>query len=223
MRQFPFRTQTSVPENARSARWLCACGPGAAVLPYVGGEPYIPGEVSAQIDSERTRQAQTKDLESLAAAARAHGVTAQTHLHRGDPVSSLVDLAEELGATLVEMATHGRTGITRFPLGSVADRVLRGGVAPVLLLRSFPPFPHRQDLSRVLVPLDGSVVAEAPLFTIVPTLAGPAFRTITLLRVVDPHDGEIDRRLAENTATAPSVCCSYQQKPCRTHCRGFPA
>jgi nucleotide-binding universal stress UspA family protein len=172
-----------------------------AVLPYVGGGPYVPGEVYVQMDKERTQDAQ-QYLDGVAATARAHGVTTQTHLHRGDPASSLVDLANELSATLVVMTTHGRTGLARFTLGSVADRVVRGGAAPVLLLRSFPTLPHGQDLSRVLVPLDGSAVAEAPLFSIVPMLAGPVFRTITLLRVVDPHDGEMDRHLAENYANA---------------------
>ena len=169
------------------------------VLPFVGGEPYVPGEVYVQMDTERTQSAQ-KYLGTVLAAAREHGVTAQAHLHRGDPASSLVDLADELGATLVVMTTHGRTGLARFALGSVADRVVRGGVAPVLLLRSFPTLTHGQDLSRVLNPLDGSAVSEAPLFSIVPVLAGPVFRTITLLRVADPRDGEMDRHIAESYA-----------------------
>jgi nucleotide-binding universal stress UspA family protein len=171
------------------------------VLPYVGGEPYIPGEVYVQMDTERTQDAQ-KYLDAQAQAAREHGVATQTHLERGDPSSRLADLAQELGAALVVMTTHGRTGLARFALGSVADRVVRAGVAPVLLLRSFPAPAHGQDLSRAIIPLDGSSASEEPLSSLIPLLAGPVLRTITLLRVADPRDGEEGRQLCENYLNA---------------------
>lgn len=167
------------------------------VLPYVGGEPYIPGEVYVQIDAERTQEAQ-KYLDTKAQAAREHGVLTQTHLDRGEPASRLVDLAQELGSALVVMTTHGRTGLARFALGSVADRVVRAGAAPVLLLRSFPSPAHGQDLSRAIIPLDGSPTSEEPLTSLLPLLAGSVLRTITLLRVADPRDGEEGRQLCEN-------------------------
>jgi len=103
---------------------------------------------------------------------------------------------------LIVMTTHGRTGLARFALGSVADRLVRGGVAPVLLIRSFPELAHGQDLSHALIPLDGSPVAEAPVFSLVPQLAGTMLRTITLLRVADPRDGEDGRQMCENYLAA---------------------
>ncbi len=171
------------------------------VLPYVGGEPYLPADIYQRIDTERTQNAQ-QYLDAEATKARDRNVLTETHLDRGDPASRLLDLANELGSALIVMTTHGRTGLARFALGSVADRVVRGGVAPVLLIRSFPPFAHEQDLSRVLVPLDGSLPSEAPLFALAPLLAGTVFRTITLLRIVDPRDGEMGRHLCENYLTA---------------------
>lgn len=171
------------------------------VLPYVGGEPYIPGEVYVRIDTERTHEAQ-KYLANAAISASEHDIQAQTHLERGDPASRILDLAKELGSTLIIMTTHGRTGLARFALGSVADRVVRGGAAPVLLLRSFPPQTPHQDLSHVLIPLDGSQMAESPLYSLVPVLAGPVFNTITLMRVTDPRDGEAGRQLCENYLSA---------------------
>lgn len=159
------------------------------VLPYIGGGPYIPGDVYTQIDTERAQEAE-KYLTSTAAQMREHGITSQAHLGRGDPASGVLDTAQELGTTLIVMTTHGRTGLARFALGSVADRLVRGGIAPVLLIRSFPELPHGQDLSHALIPLDGSSLAEAPVFSLVPQLAGAVFRTITLLRVADPRDGE---------------------------------
>ena len=171
------------------------------VLPFVGGEPYIPGDVYTRIDAERTLDAQ-KYLEAAALAAREHGVPTQTRLERGDAASRLLDVAKELQSALILMTTHGRTGLARFTLGSVADRVVRGGAAPVLLIRSFPPLAHEQDLSHALIPLDGSSLAEAPLFSVVPILAEKTLRTVTLVRIVDPRDGEEGRQLAENYLSA---------------------
>jgi nucleotide-binding universal stress UspA family protein len=167
------------------------------IIPFVGGEPYIPGEVYQQIDTERTQAAHAY-LASAAKRASEHGITVHTHLERGDVALRLLDLAQELGSTLVVMTTHGRTGLSRFALGSVADRVVRAGVSAVLLLRSFPSPAHGTDLSHALIPLDGSLAGETPVFTLVPLLAGNVLRTVTLLRVADPRDGEAGRQLCEN-------------------------
>lgn len=172
-----------------------------AVLPYVGGEPYVPGDVYTRIDTERTRETE-KYLTTTAAKARERGITTQTHIERGDPASGVLAMAQELGTMLIVMTTHGRTGLARFALGSVADRVVRGGVAPVLLIRSFPEPTHGQDLSHALIPLDGSPLAETPVFSLVPRLAGTMLRTITLLRVADPRDGETGRQVCENYLAA---------------------
>lgn len=171
------------------------------VLPYLGGDSYVPGEIYQRIDVERTTEAE-KYLERMAAQTHGHNIPTRTHLQRGDPASRLLDLASELGSALIVMTTHGRTGLARFALGSVADRVVRGGEAPVLLIRSFPTPDHEPKLAHALVPLDGSLQAEAPLFTVTQLLAGPVFRTITLLRVADPRDGEMGRQLCENYLTA---------------------
>lgn len=171
------------------------------VLPYVGGEPYIPGEVYVRFDTDR-RQGAERYLAKAADTAREHGITVETRLEDGDPASRLLDIAQELGTTLIVMTTHGRTGLARFALGSVADRLVRGGVAPVLLLRSFPDLPHGSDFSHVLIPLDGSDLSSAPVFSIVPLLAGQVVRSITLLRVADPRDGESGRTMSENYLNA---------------------
>ncbi|MBF8267239.1 MAG: universal stress protein [Dehalococcoidia bacterium] len=58
---------------------------------------------------------------------------------RGIPAAAIIDFAEERGSSLIVMSTHGRSGIGRWLLGSVADRVLRASFSPVLLLRSQEP------------------------------------------------------------------------------------
>ena len=53
-----------------------------------------------------------------------------------NPAKAIVEAEKEYNADLVAMATHGRGGLSRFALGSVADKVMRGGSVPVLMVRS---------------------------------------------------------------------------------------
>lgn len=100
-------------------------------------------------------------------------------------------LATHIAATapdLVVMTTHGRGGLARAWLGSVADALIRQSNVPILLLRphegppSFAPSPH---LQQMLIPLDGSRLAEQilePAFALGATLK----TDFTLLRIVEP-------------------------------------
>ena len=53
----------------------------------------------------------------------------------GDPGHGITDYAEEVGADVIVMPSHGRTGLRRLLIGSVAERVLRLAHCPVLVLR----------------------------------------------------------------------------------------
>ena len=53
----------------------------------------------------------------------------------GDPSTQIVDYAKELEADLIVMPSHGRKGVSRFLLGSVAERVVRLSPCPVLVLK----------------------------------------------------------------------------------------
>jgi len=67
---------------------------------------------------------------------RLHGGIHHEILTRvGDAAKSILETAEEVGAELIVMATHGRTGISHFFLGSVAERVVREALCPVLTIR----------------------------------------------------------------------------------------
>jgi len=57
------------------------------------------------------------------------------HVTTGDPGGEVVHLAEQIGADLIVMATHGRRGLRRFLLGSVAERVVREAPCPVLTIK----------------------------------------------------------------------------------------
>jgi nucleotide-binding universal stress UspA family protein len=53
-----------------------------------------------------------------------------------NPADEIIKAEVEVNADLVAMSTHGRSGISRFAIGSVADKVLRGGTVPVLMVRA---------------------------------------------------------------------------------------
>ncbi len=59
----------------------------------------------------------------------------QTHCLMGDPSTEILNLAKQLSVNLIVMPSHGRKGLNRLFLGSVAERVLRGAHCPVLILR----------------------------------------------------------------------------------------
>jgi nucleotide-binding universal stress UspA family protein len=84
----------------------------------------------------------------------------------GYPAEEILRFAAEKDTDLILMATHGRSGIKRWVMGSVADKVLRASRVPVWLVRAGIPegivydkWPKR----TILVPLDGSELAEAVL------------------------------------------------------------
>jgi universal stress protein A len=57
------------------------------------------------------------------------------HIKTGDPAGEVVCMAEQSGVDLIVMATHGRRGLTRFVLGSVAERIVREAPCPVLIIK----------------------------------------------------------------------------------------
>lgn len=74
-------------------------------------------------------------LHPLAAELRARGVRAHTEVRRGDPVTEITEAARLVGADLIAMTTHGRSGLGRLLFGSVAEAVLRQAEIPVFLMR----------------------------------------------------------------------------------------
>jgi nucleotide-binding universal stress UspA family protein len=89
-------------------------------------------------------------------------------VEKGKAEQMIIETAAEDKGTLVTMATHGRSGINRWLLGSVAEKVLRGGTNPMLLVRATEE--GKTDggatLKSIVVPLDGSELAEGVLPTV---------------------------------------------------------
>jgi nucleotide-binding universal stress UspA family protein len=81
----------------------------------------------------------------------------------GKPAEVIVDLARADADGLIAMATHGVSGPRRWFLGSVASKVVQSAENPVLLIRATQAAPTSPAFERVIVPLDGSGVAERAL------------------------------------------------------------
>lgn len=104
------------------------------------------------------------------------------------PAAALAQYVREMGIDLVVIATHGRGGIKRAWLGSVADYLIRNLEVPVLLVRprEGQSAPDRAPgVGQILVPLDGSPLAEEALDTAA-ALARIWGTEVTLLQVVRP-------------------------------------
>jgi nucleotide-binding universal stress UspA family protein len=81
-------------------------------------------------------------LESRALPRKNRGIELRTDLRRGPAVATVLDASDELGANLIVVGSHARTGAARRVLGSVAEEILRVSKIPVLVVR-----PH-DDVDR---------------------------------------------------------------------------
>lgn len=115
----------------------------------------------------------------------ARGLTARRVVEYAVSPANLVEISEREHASFVVMATHGRSGMARATLGSVADHVTRHGHCPTLLVQARGRLPEHPALADALLPLDGSAMSEVALPTLA-TLAGKLVKKVTLLRVIHP-------------------------------------
>ena len=159
------------------------------VLPYVrtlAGGLKIPVELMgvvdvAQLDShiaaEKGRYLDTLIEDSVRCSREYLEGVAQTFpganvsfaVEKGGAAEVIIAKAGADNETLITMATHGRSGINRWLLGSVAEKVLRGSANPLLLVRAKAEAKAAggATLKSIVVPLDGSEVAESVLPAVV--------------------------------------------------------
>ena len=155
------------------------------VLPYVrtlAVELKIPvelmgvvdmAELGSHISAEKGRYLDTLIEDSVRDCAEYLKGIVQTFSHvnvsfaveKGSAAEVIIAKAVADKETLITMATHGRSGINRWLLGSVAEKVLRGSANPMLMVRAKAEAKAEgaATLKSILVPLDGSEVAESVL------------------------------------------------------------
>ena len=91
-------------------------------------------------------------LEKIQRDLKEQGVPARPVTLDGDVATQIIAYAEQEGFDLVAMATHGRSGIDRFVMGSIAEKVVRHTAKPVLLIRAIPVIPQQVDWRQITLP-----------------------------------------------------------------------
>ncbi|RQH00466.1 universal stress protein [Natrarchaeobius oligotrophus] len=92
------------------------------------------GSMDAAITALRERGETT--VEDVAERAQAAGIEVVRHVGEGDPYRTIIGYADEREIELIVMGTSGRSGLDRYLLGSVAEKVVRTADAPVLTVRT---------------------------------------------------------------------------------------
>jgi nucleotide-binding universal stress UspA family protein len=133
--------------------------------------------VSAHLASEKARhldaliaEGERESREHLkAVAGEFPGSKVSCIVERGTPADAIIARAAADNGMLIAMATHGRSGVSRWVMGSVAEKVLRGSDNTMFLVRADDE--ARADgtalIRSIVVPLDGSELAESVLSTVV--------------------------------------------------------
>lgn len=97
-------------------------------------EYYMGGATLDQLNAEARRWSQQR-LAALTEKAKKAGVRATGLMVEGDPARQIVRVARSKRADLLVVGTHGRTGLNKFFVGSVAERVVSSATCPVVTVR----------------------------------------------------------------------------------------
>jgi len=115
------------------------------------------------------------------------GVSVTTAILEGPVAPTLIAHARSTDADLVVMSTHGRGGLSRLFLGSVADRLIRELHCPLVLVHAgnASAAPRPEERRRIVIPLDGSALAESIIDRVL-AVFGPDHVVLDLVQVVPP-------------------------------------
>jgi nucleotide-binding universal stress UspA family protein len=177
----------------RHANLLAGCGDAKVVAIYANWF-----EAPAYFTAGRVENLQRQYREALGEAERSlkafvdstlgeSGGKVETRVVEALPADGILDMAASTGADLIVMGTHGRSGLNRWMLGSVTERILRESPIPLLTVRAAPRGPVR----RILSPVDGTEASRN------------AFRLAASLGAC--FDAEITALYVHETGSAPPV------------------
>jgi nucleotide-binding universal stress UspA family protein len=173
--------EQAIPVAARLAHTSAGSLIICRAIPAMGGYEF--GADALEAESYLAQVRQSPHLVNL---------TVQTLAPGGPPAAAILQAVSDFSADTIIMNSHGRSGLSRWLLGSVAERVARSSPVPVLIVRGLDPARWTQPsgaVERMLVGLDGSPRAEealAPALEALGALAGSAPAHLALVRVVTP-------------------------------------
>lgn len=178
---------------------------GAVTLPldalWLGAKP---AQRLMHIEQEGSQRA-TAYLEQIAESDELRGLLVTRHVRIDNPASAILAVAQEQHAALIVLCSHGETGLRRWVLGSVALKIARQSPVPVLILRpeavgTMAPLLTPSRSVRVLVPLDGSLMAEevlTPAFALTRALSAPQPGALHLVSVLPFYQMEENMQLVQ--------------------------
>jgi nucleotide-binding universal stress UspA family protein len=123
-------------------------------------EGYFPPDLYAELTQRAQRDAE-KELDRLLGSVTGSGVTVRVRLENGSPAQRILEVVAKEAADILVVGTHGRTGLERALLGSVADRLVRQAPCPVLTVKSGPGTRTRGGIRRICYATDFSPTARA--------------------------------------------------------------
>lgn len=166
-----------------AARLMTSTGAGLTVVHTWRFDvpPYFTPEGAGEFVQQYRNAAGEARLALEGFARSAADVTHATYVvEEGDPATTVLDVARRTGADLVVMGTHGRSGLQRLMLGSVAERVLRWSPIPVLTVRG-----TEEGVGGILCPVNNSEASRDALRAAA-HLAAAMKVELTLLHVEEP-------------------------------------
>ena len=149
--------------------------------PFVPIEAYVPAQVYEDVVESARRDAQ-EQFDRVLGSVAGSGLKLRLRLEEGQPASRILEVATQEAADLLVVGTHGRTGIERLVLGSLADRMVRQASCPVLTVRSTPEGGPRREIRRICYATDFSPTARAAWPWVV-ALASAAGAKVDLVHV----------------------------------------
>jgi len=122
------------------------------VVLHVMPPPIVHGELVARRQDDSFYDQLHESLDRMQAPDQETVVTSR--LEEGEPAFEILRVAGEIGANLIVMGTHGRSGLSRLVLGSVAEEVMRNAPCPVLTLKAAAAQPEIETaaLTNEVVP-----------------------------------------------------------------------
>ena len=188
------RAERALPVAARLARFsdgtvvlLRVVSPSTEFVSY----PVVDAEMLQRLIDPDLEEAGNY-LESIINVSSLANVHTETNMIIGQAAATILSLVDTQHIDLIVMCSHGYTGMKRWVLGSVAEKVAHHAPVPVLLLREGGPAlvgtpPHAEGPLRALVPLDGSARAKAaivPAAQLIAALSAPGPGALHLTRVI---------------------------------------
>ena len=107
------------------------------VIPWPAHPAHTLSDELIRSESEKAEAGAKDYLVKVADSLKGDGIAVETDIVHGRPAEEILDYATQNKVDLIVMSTHGRSGVSRWVFGSVAERVLRHSAIPVLIIPSF--------------------------------------------------------------------------------------